>query len=103
VDIVIFFLSFLKAQQIVTMADKADPEAKIRSWGFPHVFTWTDGPYVLTDHSLVEIGLTDLPQERPLHPTLSSRLDDPFDPQRPIDYYIPEGERCGEDNIQRWR
>lgn len=21
-------------------------EAKVRSWGFDHVFTWTDGPYV---------------------------------------------------------
>ncbi|KAK8074663.1 RmlC-like cupin [Apiospora hydei] len=21
-------------------------EAEVRSWGFPHVFTWTDGPYV---------------------------------------------------------
>jgi len=22
----------------------ADAEAQVRSWGFPHVFTWTDGP-----------------------------------------------------------
>ncbi|KAF6809478.1 hypothetical protein CSOJ01_06871 [Colletotrichum sojae] len=21
-------------------------EAEVKSWGFPHVFTWTDGPYV---------------------------------------------------------
>ncbi|KAJ1335650.1 hypothetical protein MN608_02391 [Microdochium nivale] len=21
-----------------------DPEAQVRSWGFNHVFTWTDGP-----------------------------------------------------------
>lgn len=24
-----------------------DSESKVRSWGFPHVFTWTDGPYVM--------------------------------------------------------
>jgi hypothetical protein len=23
-----------------------DPEAAVRSWGFGHVFTWIDGPYV---------------------------------------------------------
>ncbi|KAH8594074.1 hypothetical protein B0O99DRAFT_652955 [Bisporella sp. PMI_857] len=27
------------------MAQKAiNPEAQVRSWGFSHVFTWTDGP-----------------------------------------------------------
>ncbi|KAI0835382.1 hypothetical protein F5Y06DRAFT_276073 [Hypoxylon sp. FL0890] len=23
---------------------RKDYEAEVRSWGFPHVFTWTDGP-----------------------------------------------------------
>ncbi|KAI0883715.1 uncharacterized protein GGS22DRAFT_189682 [Annulohypoxylon maeteangense] len=23
---------------------RTDCEAEVRSWGFPHVFTWTDGP-----------------------------------------------------------
>lgn len=26
---------------------QADPGAEVRSWGFDHVFTWTDGPYVI--------------------------------------------------------
>lgn len=25
---------------------RREEEAKVKSWGFPHVFTWTDGPYV---------------------------------------------------------
>lgn len=28
------------------MAPK-DSEAEVRAWGFRHVFTWTDGPYVV--------------------------------------------------------
>ncbi|GKT62305.1 cupin-type protein [Colletotrichum tofieldiae] len=23
-------------------------EAEVKSWGFPHVFTWTDGPLTIT-------------------------------------------------------
>ncbi|KAJ9155383.1 hypothetical protein NKR23_g1804 [Pleurostoma richardsiae] len=23
---------------------RAEAEAEVKSWGFPHVFTWTDGP-----------------------------------------------------------
>lgn len=34
------------------MAQKADPEAEVRSWGFPHVFTWSDAPNAhYTPHS----------------------------------------------------
>ncbi|KAI1479778.1 hypothetical protein F4774DRAFT_380966 [Daldinia eschscholtzii] len=25
---------------------RKDYEAEVRSWGFSHVFTWTDGPFV---------------------------------------------------------
>lgn len=25
-------------------------EDQVRAWGFEHVFTWTDGPYVLLGH-----------------------------------------------------
>lgn len=24
---------------------RRDAESEVRSWGFKHVFTWTDGPY----------------------------------------------------------
>lgn len=27
--------------------DLKDPEGVVRSWGFNHVFTWTDGPYAI--------------------------------------------------------
>ncbi|KAL2149896.1 hypothetical protein VTH82DRAFT_7572 [Thermothelomyces myriococcoides] len=26
------------------MKSQREVEAEVRSWGFPHVFTWTDGP-----------------------------------------------------------
>ncbi|KAH7037390.1 uncharacterized protein B0I36DRAFT_359098 [Microdochium trichocladiopsis] len=44
-----------------------DPEAQVRSWGFSHVFTWTDGPNAhysphthrgLTTHLILRGGLT---------------------------------------------
>lgn len=30
-----------------SVAELQNPEATVREWGFKHVFTWTDGPYVL--------------------------------------------------------
>ncbi|KAK7983700.1 Importin alpha re-exporter [Apiospora arundinis] len=39
-----------------------DYEAEVRSWGFPHVFTWTDGPPHshggLTTHLILKGQLT---------------------------------------------
>lgn len=32
-------------------------EAQVRSWGFPHVFTWTDGPYVNSTPPLISFSL----------------------------------------------
>ncbi|KAF3797190.1 hypothetical protein GCG54_00009160 [Colletotrichum gloeosporioides] len=29
------------------MPTQRSSEAEVKSWGFPHVFTWTDGPYVV--------------------------------------------------------
>lgn len=28
----------------IIMSRSASQEAEVRSWGFSHVFTWTDGP-----------------------------------------------------------
>jgi hypothetical protein len=28
------------------MKSKGEAEKEVRSWGFKHVFTWTDSPYV---------------------------------------------------------
>lgn len=37
------------------MPDKTrrEHEAEVRSWGFPHVFTWSDGPYVARPSTFV--------------------------------------------------
>ena len=48
-----------------------------------HMDSW---PVCLTDHSLAQIGLTDLPQESPLHLANPSWLDDPFGSQLSITY-----------------
>lgn len=31
---------------LTTMLSQADAETRVRSWGFSHVFTWTDSPCV---------------------------------------------------------
>ena len=31
---------------------RKESEAQVRSWGFSHVFTWTDGPYVCFSYFL---------------------------------------------------
>lgn len=31
----------------MALSDLADPEGAVRSWGFKHVFRWTDRPYAL--------------------------------------------------------
>ncbi|KAI0475945.1 hypothetical protein GGR56DRAFT_674456 [Xylariaceae sp. FL0804] len=38
---------------------RSDHEAEVRSWGFDHVFTWTDGPHSgLTTHLVLDGQLT---------------------------------------------
>ena len=38
------------------VASKREAEAQVRSWGFGHVFTWSDGPYVDKDCNTIGLG-----------------------------------------------
>lgn len=41
-------VSYRSARISATMKSQRDAEAEVQSWGFKHVFTWTDRPQVFT-------------------------------------------------------
>ncbi len=72
---------FLKLNTKTIMAPKSrnEAEAEVRSWGFPHVFTWTDSPWVLTHLSFHSTMIMTSWQEQPLFPAHAQWRDDAFD------------------------
>jgi hypothetical protein len=60
---------------ITAMATKSqrDYEKEVRSWGFPHVFTWTDSPLVYLDKDrIAEDRINSSRQRGSLQSTLSA-------------------------------
>lgn len=64
----------------VMAASKREAEAQVRSWGFGHVFTWSDGPYVtiLTTHRHLQLTVD---QKRILSPAYPLWSHNAFDPE----------------------
>jgi len=94
-------------------ASAREDEKAVKSWGFSHVFTWSDGPYVSLVSStscvvsascrvqtsmcrrqgskMVELELTTRRQKRALPTTFSFWVDDPSYSTGRVDYYVSRG------------
>ncbi|KAL5423159.1 hypothetical protein PMIN06_003798 [Paraphaeosphaeria minitans] len=84
------------------MPSRNDAESKVRSWGFGHVFTWTDGPNAhypphrhngLTTHLILngELTITYPEDQKPRKETFGpgARLD--VDAKRLHEVWMGEG------------